>query len=88
MKGKTYIMLKKTNQEGEEIKVEKLNKTMFDHREIFAFTLVEYIDREEPEYIHITTKMGVPLDLEYEEDLYIELANYFRKENLLKWKKS
>ena len=54
---------------------------MFDHREIFAFTLVEYIDREEPEYIHITTKMGVPLDLEYEEDLYIELANYFRKEN-------
>lgn len=91
MKGRSYITMKKLDDygdivlddEGNEVKVEKMHKIIFDHREILSVTIIEKPNSEEPDYFHIVTKQGVPLDIEYDEDTYIELANYFRKEGVL-----
>ena len=84
MKGKSYMVIKRINEEtGAEDRIEKLHKTIFDHREILSATVIEDVDTDEPDYIHIITKRGVTLDLEYEEDVYLDIAKYFRTQDLL-----
>lgn len=83
MKAKSYMVIKKTNEDGQEERIEKLHKTIIDHREVFSVTIVEDPNTEKPDYIHIVTKRGFSMDLEYDEDTYLDLADYFREQNLL-----